>query len=124
MAHFAELDSNNIVRRVIVIANEELLDENGAEQESIGRVFCEDHYPNSGRWVQTSYRTHAEGNPRKNFAGKGCQYDEVRDAFIPPKRHPAWVLDEQSCSWVPPWPRPDQDHIYEWSDENEDWVAV
>jgi hypothetical protein len=94
MAHFAELDESNIVTRVIVVHNNELLDENGNESEQKGIDFCVAHY--GGTWIQTSYN----GNFRVNFAGSGCEYDPIRNAFIAPK--PAegpWVLNEETLQW-------------------------
>ena len=79
MAHFCELDSNNVVVRVIVVDNRDTSDANGIEKEHIGAAFCERLL--GGRWVQTSYN----GNKRKNYAGQGYTFDEQRDAFIPPK---------------------------------------
>ena len=78
MAHFAELDESNVVTRVIVIHNNELLDENGAEQESLGVAFCEQHY--GGRWIQTSYNN----SFRARFAGIGFIYDPISDEFSNP----------------------------------------
>lgn len=98
MAHFAELDENNLVKQVIVVNNNELLD-NGVESESKGIAFCQSLF--GGTWVQTSYN----GNFRKNYAGIGFTYDPVRDAFIPPKPTAElpptkkWVFDEESCTW-------------------------
>lgn len=77
MAHFARLE-DNIVREVIVINNEVLLDENGVEQESIGAQFCADTF--GGTWVQTSYN----GNFRGQYAGAGMVYDPVADVFTIP----------------------------------------
>lgn len=92
MAHFAELDANGIVTQVIVVNNSELLD-NGVESESKGIAFCQSLF--GGTWVQTSYN----GNIRKNYAGIGYTYDEVRDAFIPPKPEGNWILNEDTCLW-------------------------
>jgi len=78
MAHFAELDENNVVTRVIVIHNNELLNENGNESEQKGINFCVAHY--GGTWIQTSYN----GNFRKNFASVGCIYNPVTDEFNEP----------------------------------------
>ena len=78
MAHFAELDENNVVTRVIVIHNNELLNENGNESEQKGINFCVAHY--GGTWIQTSYN----GNFRKNFAGIGYIYNPVTDEFNEP----------------------------------------
>ena len=93
MAHFAELDETNTVTRIIVVHNNELLDENGIEQEQKGIDFCTAHY--GGNWIQTSYN----GNFRKNYAGVGMIYDPIRDAFIPPKPYDSWVLNEETCLW-------------------------
>ena len=76
MAHFAELDENNIVKQVIVIHNNELLDENGNESEQKGIDFCVAHY--GGRWIQTSYNA----NFRGQYAGVGMIYDQEKDYFI------------------------------------------
>jgi hypothetical protein len=94
MAHFAELDDNNIVKRVIVVHNNELLGADGIESEQKGIDFCVAHY--GGTWIQTSYN----GSFRKNFAGTGCTYDPSRDAFIAPK--PAdngYIFNEDTLLW-------------------------
>ena len=96
MAHFAELDSNNVVLRVIVVNNAELLDENNVEQESLGISFCQTLF--GGTWKQTSYN----GNLRKNFAGVGYSYDSSKNAFIAPQPYTSWTLNETSCQWEPP----------------------
>lgn len=78
MAHFAELDNNNIVKQVIVVHNNELLDENGIESEQKGIQFCQDLF--GGTWIQTSYNN----NFRGRFAGAGMTYDPVADEFKVP----------------------------------------
>jgi hypothetical protein len=94
MAHFAELDENNVVLRVIVVHNNELLDENSVEQESNGIAFCQGLL--GGSWIQTSYNR----SIRKNFASIGYTYDVQRDAFIAPKPEgDGWTLDEDTCVW-------------------------
>lgn len=118
MAHFAELDGDHIVTRVIVVNNNELLDEFGVEQEMIGRQFCVNLL--GGTWVQTSYN----GNIRKNFAGIGYQYDVQRDAFIPPKPFNSWVLNEDTCQWEAPVAYPDDGKIYLWDEDTTSWVEV
>ena len=80
MSHWAEIDNNNTVLRVLVGPN--YGDEGQAFFEALG-----------GRWVKTSYN----GNIRKNYAGIGMTYDEGRDAFIPPKCHDEAVIDEATC---------------------------
>ena len=84
MSHFAEIDNNNIVLRVLVGPN--YGDEGQAFFEALG-----------SRWVKTSYNN----NIRKNYAGIGYTYDEGRDAFIAPKAncHAEEVLDEATCRW-------------------------
>lgn len=78
MAHFAELNDDNKVLRVIVVHNNELLDQNGNENEQKGIDFCVNHF--GGRWVQTSYN----GSFRGCYAGVDYTYDETLDTFIPP----------------------------------------
>jgi hypothetical protein len=94
MAHFAELDENNVVKQVIVVHNNELLDENGKESEQKGIDFCVAHY--GGTWIQTSYN----GNFRGCYAGSGFIYDPIRNAFIAPKPEIGeWILNEDTCQW-------------------------
>lgn len=108
MSHFAELDDDNTVTRVIVGDN---YDPNGDEGYSwIVATF-------GGRWVQTSYN----GNMRKNFAGVGDTYDEDRDAFISPQPYPSWVLDEDTCRWKAPTPKP-TDGYWIWDEASTSWV--
>jgi len=78
MAHFAELDSNNIVKRVIVVDNDKLFDENNLEVEEIGVNYCKSIFGNDTNWKQTSYNA----NYRSIYAYPGCSYDEVNDVFI------------------------------------------
>ncbi len=98
MAHFAELDENNLVLRVIVVNNSDLSDGNGGESEAIGIAFCQSLFGANTRWVQTSYN----GNFRVRYAGFGYTYDAVRDAFIAPQPAPDWTLDEATLDWVAP----------------------
>lgn len=111
MSHFAEIDENNIVTRVLVGDNN---DPNGDEGY---QWFVENL---GGRWVKTSYN----GNIRKNYAGIGFKYDEELDAFIPPQPFPSWVLDEETCQWSAPVARPDTDAFYYWSEEDLAWVEL
>jgi hypothetical protein len=78
MAHFAQLDNNNMVTQVIVVNNSDILDENGQESEAIGKEFCLQF--GEGPWVQTSY----SNSFRKAFAGLRYSYDPVKDEFVPP----------------------------------------
>lgn len=116
MAHFAELDENNIVLRVTVVANEVLLDENGIEQESLGLKHLE-HL--GGRWVQTSYNN----NFRGRYAGAGMFYDEEKDLFyFPDKPYPSWVLNLSNGTWNPPVTYPQDNKVYTWDESSLSWV--
>jgi hypothetical protein len=117
MAHFAELGIDNIVLRVIVVNNQELLDEGGVEQESKGVDFCRTLF--GGTWVQTSYNR----TMRKNFAGKGFTYNSSLDAFIPPKPFNSWALNEETCVWEAPTPPPDDADRYTWDEDSQTWIA-
>ena len=118
MAHFAELDENNIVTNIIVVHNNELLDENGNESEQKGIDFCVNLL--GGTWIQTSYN----GTIRKNYAGAGMSYDSVRDAFIPLKPFESWVLNENTCQWETPLPYPTDDKDYLWDEVTISWIEV
>lgn len=109
MGHFAELDENNVVLRVIVVAD---------EHEADGENWC--HNFAGGTWKQTSYNA----TIRKNFAGIGFTYDAGRDAFIPPKQYPSWVLNETICRWDPPIPYPNDGLAYWWNEDIGNWVQV
>ena len=118
MAHFAEIDANNIVLRVIVVSNKDTSDANGVEKEHIGAAFCESLL--GGTWKQTSYN----GNFRKNYAGIGHTFDATRDAFISPKPFPSWVLNESTCQWQAPVPMPTDGKMYSWDEDTVTWVEV
>ena len=118
MAHFVELDANNVVLRGIVVANEDTASADGTEKEYIGQAFCERLL--GGTWKQTSYN----GNFRKNYAGIGYTYDSKRDAFIPPKPYPSWVLDEDTCLWNAPTPMPTDGKRYYWDEATQTWTEV
>ena len=118
MAHFAQLDANNVVLQVIVVANEDTADANGVEKEHIGAAFCERLL--GGTWKQTSYN----GNFRKNYAGIGYTYDADRDAFIPPKPYASWVIDNETCRWKAPVDMPSDGNMYTWDEANGTWVQV
>lgn len=111
MAHYAFLDENNIVTEVITGID---------ETELIEGLHPEVWYGNfrGQKCVRTSYN----GNIRKNYAGIGYSYDEVRDAFIPPKPYPSWVLNEETCNWESPVPYPTDDKFYSWDEEQLQWV--
>jgi hypothetical protein len=118
MAHFAQLDENNVVTQVIVVANSDTADASGVEKEHIGAAFCERLF--GGTWKQTSYN----GNKRKNYAGIGYTYREDIDAFVPPKPYASWVLNEATAQWEAPVAMPDDGGMYSWDEENQAWVEV
>lgn len=115
MTHFAKLDANNIV----VFVTKGRQEDDGKEGELSART--------GDRYVQTSYNTHGGvhslgGTPlRKNYAGLGYTYDDVRDAFIPPKQFDSWLLNEDTCLWEPPIPMPTGDKKYIWNEAKQAW---
>jgi hypothetical protein len=115
MAHFAELNEDNIVQRVIVVDNKDCLDANNVESEAVGIAFC--HNLLGGTWKQTSYN----GNFRKNYAGNGYVYDSSKDAFISPKPFSKWILNEETCQWEAPVAYPDDEKFYVWNDNKGEW---
>jgi hypothetical protein len=117
MAHFAELDANNVVLRVIVIDNKDTADVNGIEKEHIGAAFCERLF--GGNWKQTSYN----GNMRKRFAGIGFIYRADTDAFVTPQPYPSWTLDDDA-NWQPPVAMPTDGQKYSWNETTQTWDAV
>lgn len=106
MAHFAEIDQNNIVTRVLVT-------DNNAPNE--GYDWLVETF--GGRWIQTSYNA----SIRKKFAAIGDFYDEGLDAFIPPKPFESWLLDEVNCKWNAPIPKPSDGKFYVWNEDLVNW---
>lgn len=118
MAHFAKVVDNKVVQ--VISAEPEFFD-----------TFIDS---SPGQWIQTSYNTRygvhygQDGQPdggealRKNFAGIGFTYDEERDAFIPPKPLPSWILDEDTCTWKAPIPCPEDENFYVWDEETQSWI--
>lgn len=103
MAHFAQLDSNNIVTQVIVVDNDDCLDENGNESESVGVDFCKRLLGENTIWKQTSYNN----NFRNKYAWIGDIYNEEHDAFISPKKFNSWILDTETLNWKAPIDKPE-----------------
>ena len=123
MAHFAEIDSNSLVLRVVVVSNADTALADGKETESIGIAHCQKLF--GGTWVQTSYN----GNFRKNYAGVGSTYDSTRNAFYSPKPFNSWVLNESTCVWEAPVLMPsdagegDPPKMYRWDEDSTSWVV-
>ena len=117
MAHFAKLE-NNIVTKVIVVSNQDILDENGQENEQKGIDFCSNLL--GGTWIQTSYN----GRIRKNYAGIGYTYDETLDAFIAPKPYASWLLNETTAQWKAPVDMPTDNKRYSWDEDTTSWKEL
>jgi hypothetical protein len=128
MAHFSQLDENNVVTQVIVVANEDTSDANGVEVEEIGVAFCKKLLGAETNWKQTSYN----GNMRVRYAGVGYAYNEELDAFIPPQPFESWVLNTTTADWESPiGPAPELTEaeretfsFYRWNEENGEWDLV
>ena len=119
MAHFAQLDDNNVVTQVIVVSNNDC-QVDGVESEDAGIAFCKSLFGAETNWKQTSYN----GNTRKNYAGIGYTYDAGRDAFIPPQPFASWVLNEDTCRWGAPVPMPQDGNVYAWDESSTTWKEV
>jgi len=118
MAHFAQLNEENLVTQVIVVANLDTADQDGVENEAIGIEFCTNLL--GGKWKQTSYNA----NIRKNYAGVGYKYDAALDAFIPPQPFASWTLNNETAQWEAPTPYPTDDKRYTWDEATTAWVEV
>lgn len=148
MAHYAELNKDNKVIRVLVVDNydcladqvkqnnpaitrEFLKDKSGDtatinnksvkwEDKEKGKQFLRKLFGNKTIWVKTSYN----GNIRKNYAGIGYTYDKQRDAFIPPKPFESWILNEATCQWEAPVTMPNDGEMYAWNEDQQIWELV
>jgi hypothetical protein len=118
MAHFAQLDENNKVLQVIVVANEELL-EDGIESEAKGIAFCKTLFGADTNWIQTSYNA----TIRKNYAGVDFVYDPIADHFFAPQPYASWILDVNT-KWQAPIPYPTDGKIYQWDEATINWIEV
>ena len=120
MAHFAQLDENNVVLQVIVVDNKDTADANSVEKEHIGAAFCEKLL--GGTWKQTSYN----GTIRKNYAGIGYKYHADIDAFVAPKPYASWVLNNTTAAYEAPVAKPEavEGEYYSWNEETQSWDEV
>lgn len=128
MAHYAFLNENNIVTEVIVGKDE---NEDGIDWEQWygnfrGQVCKRTSYNTKGG---IHYKSDNSGPSedqskafRKNYAGMGYIYDEVRDAFVPPAPFPSWILNEETCLWEAPIPYPTEDGFYSWDEDTLTWI--
>lgn len=119
MAHFAELNENNEVLRVIVVDNNDTSNSDGEENELIGISFLKGLFGFDTNWKQTSYNN----NFRFRYAGVGYSYDETLDAFVPPKPYNSWILNSTTADWEAPITQPEltqeQDesgYLYYWDE--------
>jgi hypothetical protein len=111
MAHFAQIDENNVVVQVLVVPD---------NAEDRGQDYLANDLGLGGTWVQTSYNNRI----RKNFAGVGFTYDTDKDAFIAPKPFDSWLLDEDTCRWEAPVAYPTDGVMYQWNENDKDWEAI
>lgn len=118
MAHFAEIDENNIVLRVMVVNNSECINAQGVEDESVGIEFCKSLF--GGKWIQTSYNDKI----RKKYAVVGDYYDNILDSFISPKPYPSWILDETTYKWKAPIAYPTTGLNYFWDELILSWKKM
>jgi hypothetical protein len=123
MAHFCELDENNIVKRTIVVDNKKLLNENGDEQEALGIAHCQKLYGSETKWVQTSYNA----NFRKKYATAGFQYLEEEDIFIASQPFDSWTqVDDYKTTtgleWEAPIPKPEEEGLWMWDEGRQEWL--
>jgi hypothetical protein len=109
MAHFAEINSDNIVMRVLVVDNS--LEHRGAD-------FLANDLGLGGTWVQTSYNNKI----RKQFAGINYYYDLINDVFIAPKPYPSWNLDHE-FDWQPPVAMPSEGY-WMWDEDTLNWLEI
>ena len=124
MAHFSKIGTGNIVEQVVVVSNDI------ATTEQAGVEFLQKLFNNRDVWKQTSYNTRGgehllDGTPfRKNYGAVGFKYDQTRDAFIPKKPFPSWVLNETTCLWESPISKPTDGQEYIWNETNQTWDLV
>jgi hypothetical protein len=125
MAHFAELDKNNVVLRVVVACDQDIANNGGEQSEQAA-----EHFKNvcslsteGVKWIQTSYNN----SFRKQYAGKGYIYDSIKDKFILPQPYSSWSLDSND-DWKPPVPEPSRteeqlasNQLYTWNEANQSW---
>jgi hypothetical protein len=120
MAHFAQLDQNNVVVQVIVVDNKDTQTELGIESEEVGIAFCKSLFGENTKWVQTSFNSSFRGC----FAGVGSTYDSRTDTFLPPKPYQSWQFDNKQLKWVAPVPKPDGEGVYMWDESVTNWVET
>ena len=121
MAHYARVNSENVVTFVTPIPNEMITDVNGVEHEDWVLDHLYSTIPDSvgDRWIQTSYNN----NFRKKYAGIGYTWNEQLDAFIPPKPYKSWILNQETAEWESPVPYPTNEKDCIWNEDIKKWMC-
>lgn len=125
MAHYARVNSENIVTYVTPVDNDLIIDENGLENDDLALNHLYSTIPDSinDRWIKTSYNN----NIRYHYAGIGYSYNEQLDAFVRPKPFDSWLFNEEICDWEAPIPKPEinpENPEYIWDEELLNWIPV
>ena len=122
MAHFAELDENNVVKRVLVVNDEYIRRNDGVEIEQLGIDHLKLVYGQDTIWKQTSYNNKI----RVRFGQVGFTYNQQYNAFIPPKPHDSWIFNTETCNWDPPVPTPPakEGFTYVWDENTRSWEEI
>ena len=118
MAHFARLNESNVVTMITVVSNEDLINDDGNEEEAFGIAVCES-VVGPGPWIQTSYN----GNFRGRYAAVGGTYDPIRDVFLPYRPYASWQLDEND-EWKAPVAKPSEEGDFEWNESTQQWDEI
>lgn len=117
MAHFAQINADNVVTQVIVVSNDDCAGGDYPTSDAPGAAFCNNLL--GGTWKQTSYN----GNFRKRYAGIGYTFNADLDAFIAPQPYPSWTLNEETADWEAPVARP-AEGTWTWNEANQEWDEV
>lgn len=117
MAHFAQINSDNVVTQVIVVSNADCGGGEYPESDAVGAAFCTNLL--GGTWKQTSYNN----NFRKRYAGIGYTFNAELDAFVAPKPYPSWTLNTETADWEAPVARPTEGN-WTWNESTQQWDQV
>jgi hypothetical protein len=124
MAHYALLDTNNVVVKVLTGVDEYITQlDNGVEVGGSTEAWEQFYQNQPWHLGLTCKRTSYNGNIRKQYAGIDYTYDAVNDVFVAPQPYPSWILDE-NFEWQPPTPKPTDDKPYAWFEENQQWIEL
>jgi hypothetical protein len=124
MAHYAFLNSDNVVVKVITGVDETVTQlDNGVEVGGSSEAWEQFYENQSWHSGLTCKRTSYNGNIRKQYAGVGFSYDADADVFVAPKPFSSWTLDENH-DWQPPTPKPTDGKRYAWFEPNQQWIEI